>query len=70
MKDQRGIEASLAAAQNDISRIFQGYEVPEEYRTRLTAYIQCWYLDQGACGGQVCSLQAGDESAARASAAA
>ncbi len=47
MKDSSRIEASLAAAQQDVARIFQGYEVPQEYRTRLTAYIQCWYLDQG-----------------------
>ncbi|MDB5978828.1 MAG: hypothetical protein JWR07_5588 [Nevskia sp.] len=56
MKDSNRIEASLAAAQDDVSKIFQGYDVPEEYRTRLTAYIQRWYLDQGACGGQVCAL--------------
>jgi hypothetical protein len=56
MKDSSRIEASLLAAQEDVSRIFQGYEVPQEYRTRLTAYIQCWYLDQGlehdACAGR------------------
>jgi len=57
MKHQNRIEASLAAAQDDISRIFQGYEVPEEYRSRLTAYIQCWYLDQGNCSGQICALR-------------
>lgn len=56
MKDSSRIEASLVAAQDDVSKIFQGYDVPEEYRTRLTAYIQRWYLDQSACGGQVCAL--------------
>lgn len=56
MKDSSRIEASLAAAQDDVSKIFQGYDVPEEYRTRLTAYIQRWYLDQAVCDGQVCAL--------------
>jgi hypothetical protein len=68
MKDNSRIEASLAAAQDDISKIFQGYDVPEEYRARLTAYIQCWYLDQGACGARICAL--GDEAGAGAGASA
>jgi hypothetical protein len=54
--DNSRIAASLAAAQDDVARIFQGYEVPAEYRTRLTAYIQCWYLDQGEHGGHLCHL--------------
>ena len=57
MMDKSRVEASLAAAQDDIAKIFQGYDVPEEYRTRLTAYIQCWYLDQGACDAQICALR-------------
>ncbi len=61
--DKSRIEASLAAAQDDIAKIFQGYDVPEEYRTRLTAYIQCWYLDQGACGAQICALRTDAEAA-------
>jgi hypothetical protein len=68
MKDNSRIEASLAAAQDDISKIFQGYDVPDEYRARLTAYIQCWYLDQGACGAQICALRTGDEAGASAAA--
>ena len=56
MKDNSRIEVSLAAAQDDVSKIFRGYDVPEEYRTRLIAYIQRWYLDQGACGEQLCAL--------------
>lgn len=54
--DNSKITASLAAAQDDVDRIFQGYEVPAEYRTRLTAYIQCWYLDQGNCAARICAL--------------
>jgi hypothetical protein len=41
------LAASLAAAQDDVARIFEGYEVPAEYRARLVAYIQRWYLDEG-----------------------
>jgi len=69
MKDKSRVEASLAAAQDDVSKIFQGYDVPEEYRTRLTAYIQCWYLDQGrgSCGAQICALHEDTEAAAGAS---
>ena len=65
--DKSRIEASLAAAQDDISKIFQGYDVPEEYRSRLTAYIQCWYLDQGKCSTQICALRSEGESADDAS---
>ncbi len=57
MKTNSRIEASLVAAQQDVSRIFQGYEVPQEYRTRLTAYIQCWYLDQAECSAEACTLR-------------
>lgn len=64
MMDKSRVEASLAAAQDDIAKIFQGYDVPEEYRTRLTAYIQCWYLDQGAWGAQVCALRPDAEAVA------
>ena len=70
MKNNSRIEASLMAAQDDVSKIFQGYDVPQEYRTRLTAYIQCWYLDQGSCVAQVCALHGGSESAAAIAAAA
>lgn len=61
--DESRIAASLAAAQDDVDLLFEGFEVPEEYRTRLTAYIQCWYLDQGDCGARICTLH-GDEPAA------
>lgn len=57
MTDTDKIAASLAAAQSDVSQIFQGYEVPVEYRARLTAYIQRWYLDQGSCENGVCALR-------------
>jgi hypothetical protein len=49
-------EAARAAAEDDISRLLQGCEVPAEYRKRLLAYIQCWYLDQGHHGVRVCDL--------------
>lgn len=61
--DKSKISASLAAAQDDVAKIFQGYDVPEEYRTRLTAYIQCWYLDQGNCGARICALNVAEPSA-------
>ena len=64
MKDKSRVEASLAAAQGDVAKIFEGYEVPDEYRARLTAYIQCWYLDQGNCSGGVCALRGADEAPA------
>ncbi len=64
MMDRSRVEASLAAAQDDIAKIFQGYDVPEEYRMRLTAYIQCWYLDQGTCGAQICALRSDAEAVA------
>ncbi len=67
MKDKSKIEASLAAAQDDVAKIFQGYDVPEEYRSRLTAYIQCWYLDQGNCAAGVCALRGADETPAESS---
>lgn len=51
------VAASLAAAQEDIARIFKDYEVPAAYRSRLTAYIQAWYLDQGRCESGVCALR-------------
>jgi len=70
VKDNSRVEASLVAAQDDVSRIFQGYDVPQEYRTRLTAYIQCWYLDQGSCVAQVCALHGGSESPSGIAAAA
>ena len=57
MKDQSRIDACLAAAQADISRIFRDNQVPDEYRTRLTAYIQCWYLDQGKGSNGICLLR-------------
>jgi hypothetical protein len=60
--DKSKISASLAAAQDDVAKIFQGYDVPEEYRTRLTAYIQCWYLDQGNCGARICALHGEEHS--------
>ena len=63
MKDESRINESLKAAQGDVDKLFEGFEVPDEYRTRLTAYIQCWYLDQKDCGGRVCVLQ-GDRAAA------
>jgi len=70
--DKSRIAASLAAAQDDVARIFQGYEVPEEYRTRLTAYIQCWYLDQGQDPGdgeaRLCTLHGEEPAAASRSA--
>jgi hypothetical protein len=65
--DKSRISASLAAAQDDVERLFEGFEVPAEYRTRLTAYIQCWYLDQGLeqgdGGARICTLH-GEEPAA------
>jgi hypothetical protein len=54
--DQNEFAACLMAAQDDVARIFQGYEVPEHYRERLIAYIQRWYVDQGGRGGRVCIL--------------
>lgn len=54
--EQNEIAACLAAAQDDVARIFQGYQVPEQYRERLAAYIQRWYLDQGGSGMRVCML--------------
>ena len=67
--DKSRITASLVAAQDDVARIFQGYEVPAEYRTRLTAYIQCWYLDQGDCGARICHLHGEEPAAANSRAA-
>ena len=66
--DKSRIAASLAAAEDDVARIFQGYEVPAEYRTRLAAYIQCWYLDQGDCGARICTLHGEEPAAASRSA--
>lgn len=54
--DQNEFAACLTAAQDDVARIFQGYEVPEQYRERLIAYIQRWYLDQGGSELRVCIL--------------
>jgi hypothetical protein len=54
--DQNELAACLAAAQDDVARIFKDYQVPEEYRTRLVAYIQRWYLDQGG-EERLCLLQ-------------
>ncbi len=45
--DHKRLAVSLAAAQGDVAKIFEGFEVPAEYRTRLVAYIQRWYLDEG-----------------------
>lgn len=53
---QNEIAACLTAAQDDVARIFQGCEVPEQYRERLAAYIQRWYLDQGDSGTRICAL--------------
>jgi hypothetical protein len=66
MMDMDKMAASLAAAQNDVSKIFQGYEVPPEYRARLTAYIQRWYLDQGHCENGICLLRPVPDSGAAA----
>ena len=57
MKDENKIADSLMAAQGDVSKLFEGFDVPEEYRSRLTAYIQCWYLDQGNCSNGICALR-------------
>ena len=46
MKHSHTAEAALRAAEEDVTRLLHGCEVPAEYRRRLVAYVQRWYLDQ------------------------